>query len=50
MMSEGLNGIPPNSHLPGTSEHELVWKQGLCRCDSSKMGPYEVRMGPESNA
>ena len=34
MMSEGLNGIPPNSHLPGTSEHELVWKRGLCRCDN----------------
>lgn len=49
MMSEELNGIPPNSILPGTSEHELVWKWSLCRCDHVKMRPYEVRMGPESN-
>ena len=49
MMSEGLTGIPPNSILPGTSEHELVWKWSLCRCVHIKMRPYEVRMGPESN-
>lgn len=24
-------------------------KWGLCRCDHIKMGPYEVRMGPESD-
>lgn len=46
MMTERLNGVPPNSHPPGTSEHELVWKWGLCRCDHVKMGPYEVRMNP----
>lgn len=31
-----LNSLPPNSHASRTSECELIWKWGLCRCNKLK--------------
>lgn len=27
----GLKSSPPKIHVCGTSEHALIWKQGLCK-------------------
>ena len=28
----GFNHVPPQTRLPRTSEYDLTWKNGLCRC------------------
>ena len=40
---QNIGMFPENSHLPGTSECDFIWKQGLCWCNQVKMRSYCIR-------
>lgn len=45
-MCTELNDVLQKSCQPRTSEWDLIWKQGLCRCNQVKTGLHWIRVGP----